>query len=77
MNNRIINTGIKFYGIKVLLESTGEPEIDRAARDVFKDSYWLAGVPAINWNVRLLLEWSQKDKDITEHLSGQLALWQG
>ncbi len=60
MTENNINTGIKFFGLKVLLESSGEREIDKAARDVFKDSYWLAVVPAIRHDVRVLLEWSNR-----------------
>ncbi len=68
--NKIINTGIKFFGLKVLLESSGSPEIDKAAKSTFKDSYWLASVDANRFDVRKMLKWSQKTKE-TKHGKGK------
>ncbi len=59
----MINTGIKFFGLKVLLESSGNPEVDEAAKSTFKDSYWLASADASRVDVRKMLEWSQKSKE--------------
>ena len=63
MTGNQINTGIKFFGLKVLLESSGIPEIDKAAQSVFKDSYWLASADASRVDVRKMLKWSQKTKE--------------
>ncbi len=73
--NKIINTGIKFFGLKVLLESSGSPEIDKAAKSTFKDSYWLASADASRVDVRKMLAWSQITKPVKEQKAGQGALF--
>lgn len=60
--NKIINTGIKFFGLKILLESTGDKETDKAAKTAFDAAYWVASPPASRPDVRKMLEWSQEQQ---------------
>jgi len=39
MQTNTINTGIKFCGLKIMIESSGDPEIDAAIKTMFKDQY--------------------------------------
>lgn len=59
---KTIDTGIKFFGLRIYLDSTGLPEIDNAAKSVFKDDYLKTAPLTISEreDVRLLLEWSRR-----------------
>ena len=61
MTHNQIDTGIKFFGLRILLDSTGEPEVDKAAKSVFKDDYMKTAplTIAMRPDVQLLLSWSQ------------------
>lgn len=63
LTENTINTGIKFFGLKILLESTGDKEIDKAAKTAFDAAYWVASPPASRPDVRLMLEWSKRRKE--------------
>jgi hypothetical protein len=55
-----IYTGIKFFGLKVWLDSTGELEMDEAAKSVFRDDYRKTAPLEISRpDVKLILEWSR------------------
>lgn len=56
-----IYTGLQFFSLKIWLDSTGEPEVDKAVKSVFKDDYYKTAPLTIRSrpDVKLLLEWSR------------------
>lgn len=55
-----IDTGIKFFGLRIWLDSTSELETDKAAKLVFKDHYRkTAPLLMSRADVKLILEWSK------------------
>ena len=52
----MISTGIKFFGQKIFIEATGEKEVDKALKSAFEAGYWLASLPEMRPDVKLLLE---------------------
>jgi len=63
MIENTINTGIKFFGIRVLLESTGDKEIDKAAKEAFGFGYWMASLPVSRPCIRKMIEWSKRSRN--------------
>jgi len=66
------NTKIRFFGQKILIESSGDKEIDKALRSAFEDSYWRTGISARRFDVQLLLNWTSQPKEASAY---QLALF--
>lgn len=70
-----INTGIKFFGQKILIESTGDRRTDRAFKETFCEMYGLSGPPPTRMtDVKRLMSYSIYTKNITgaERKRGQL-----
>lgn len=60
MNKNKIDTGLQFFGLKIWLDSTGDTEIDKAAKSVFNDDYnKTAPLNISRPDVKLILEWSR------------------
>ena len=75
MDANQIDTGIRFFGLKIWLDSTGEPEVDKAAKSVFKDHY-LRTAPltiATRPDCQIMLKWG---KSPTKQLQGQGGLFE-
>lgn len=74
----MIDTGIKFFGLKIYLDSTNEPEVDKAAKSVFKDHY-LRTAPltiATRPDCQIMLEWGRRNKLPTKQISEQMGLFE-
>lgn len=58
----MINTGIKFFGQKILIESTGIEDVDAAMKQLFYDDYKnTASLDMIRKDVQLVLAWSRNE----------------
>lgn len=56
--NSIIDTKIRFFGQKILLESSGSTEIDKALKSTFKDDYLkIAPLQISRDDCQVLLKW--------------------
>ena len=71
-----IYTGIKFFGQKIFLESSGEKETDAALKSVFWDSYHrTAPLRMMRRDVSLLVG-RLYEGQVTEHSQGQKELFE-
>jgi len=67
----MIYTGIKFFGQKIMVESTGDKNIDAAIKSVFVDDYQkTAPLQMDREDVQIALAWSRD-----EQKAGQLGLF--
>lgn len=56
-----IDTGIKFFSQKILIESTGDDEVDAAIKTLFHDDYRKTAPLSINRpDSRIVLAWIKK-----------------
>ena len=54
------NTGIKFFSQRILIESTGNLEVDKAMKSVFYDDYnKTAPLDMSREDVQIVLRWSR------------------
>jgi hypothetical protein len=60
MTNTMLNTGIKYFGSKIMLSSSGDSITDLALKEGFCAQFWLAGAPANSWAIDHLLSVAEK-----------------
>jgi hypothetical protein len=61
-NKPTFYTGIKFFGQKILIESTGKEDVDVAMKQLFHDDYKnTASLDLIREDVQLVLAWSRDE----------------
>lgn len=59
----MINTGLKIFGQKIMIESTGIPEVDKALKTVFHDDYRkTAPLDMFREDVQIVLAWSRSEE---------------
>jgi len=57
----MIDTGLKYLGQKILLESSGRKDIDKALKSTFRDDYRrTAPLEIAREDVQILLKWHNK-----------------
>lgn len=80
----LIYTGLRFFGLRIYVKSTGDAEVDAAIKTVFKDDYMkTAPLRMERRDVSLVLGWYYEKQDsktsvpVKEQNIGQSGLFEG
>ena len=61
MENKIIYSGSKFFGLKIYFQSTGDKEVDAAMKTLFHDSYHrTAPLEMSRPDAKIVMKWYYK-----------------
>ncbi len=64
---QMIYTGIKYFGQKIFIESTGDELVDSALKSTFEDDYRRTGPIEIRReDVQIVLNWSKRQGSLFE-----------
>ena len=80
--NQMINTGLKFFGQKIMLQSTGHDDVDAALAQLYRDDSVPSAPLAIQRaDVQLVLAWNRGELEdtgvpVAEARAGQMGLFE-